>query len=471
MAESPAPQRVIWITSDHMRYDHIAAHGHDAMVSPHLDRLVRSGVNFHDCYVQSPLCMPSRCSFMTGQYPQQTGVTENGQCLPPDFEPTVATAFKAAGYQTAQIGKLHFQPHEDLDFDPSPRHCYGFDVFWPSEERGNYSDAYYHWLEGAWPQYTATFRVPRSTDPHRLETEKHPRPLDVPWQASHAGWVVDAACRYLSSRGGSRQFLHLGFYNPHPPLTPVRQAWEAYEGRVLSPPQRQVQEWADKPEPMASMLRGRCDWSDADFDSYRRGLAAMVTEMDLALGALIDWLIAHDEFNDTLLVFSSDHGDFAGDHGMTHKGPAFYDGVMHVPLVLHWPDGLKTTRRDCRGLFEMVDLLPTLLGLCGTRPHAAMVGHDVSASLLAGDAPLGRTDVLAFHGSGMAMLRTDRHKYMRYEPSGGEVLFDLTDPDGAECINRANDPACAGILDALRQRMLTRCLMASSSQRPRLHPF
>ncbi|MFW6058924.1 MAG: sulfatase [Phycisphaeraceae bacterium] len=471
MSETRAPRRVIWMTSDHMRYDHIAANGNPAMVTPHLDALVERGVSFHQCYVQNPVCMPSRCSFMTGLYPQQTGVTANGQCLPADFEPTVATAFKAAGYQTAQIGKLHFQPHEDLDFDPRPRYAYGFDVFWPSEERGNYSDPYYHWLEGKYPELAARFRVPRSTDPQRPWTERAPQPVDAPWQASHAGWIVDTACRYLGARRHTPQFMHLGFYNPHPPLTPVREAWNAYADQPLPPPQRGEQEWADKPEPLERMLRAREDWSEAEFRAYRRGLAALVTEMDLAIGALIDWLREHDMLDDTLIVFSSDHGDFAGDHGITHKGPAFYDQVMRVPLVLHWPNGLGTQRRDCHGLFEMVDLLPTLLDLCGSSAPRAMVGRSVAEALLKGRAPAGREDVLAFHGEGMAMLRTVAYKYLRYEPGGGEVLYDLNDGSHSESINRADERAYADCLSEMRQRLLSRSLTTSASRRVSKHPF
>jgi arylsulfatase A-like enzyme len=467
MSQPQMPTRVIWITSDHMRHDHIAANGNAAMVTPALDGLAGRGVNFHECFVQNPVCMPSRCSFMTGLYPQQTGVTDNGHCLRPDFEPNVATVFKAAGYQTAQIGKLHFQPHEEMDFDPRPRHTYGFDVFWPSEERGNYSDAYYHWLEGKHPQYASLMRVPRSSDPQRHWTERTPQVVDAPWQVTHAGWVVDSACRYLGSRSRSRHFLHLGFYNPHPPLTPVRDAWEAYDGRDLPLPQRRPQEWRDKPEPLASMLRQRADWSEADFADYRRGLAAMVTEMDMAIGALVQWLRSHGLLDDTLLVFSSDHGDFAGDHGITHKGPAFYDQVMRVPLILHWPAGLGQERRDCRGLMEMVDLLPTLLGLCGSAAPPTMMGRDLSPSLRRGEEPPPREDVIAYHAGGMAMLRTPTHKYLRYEPAGTEVLYDLQDQAALEQFNIAEDPAQATVLSHLRTRLLRRALVASRSPLPK----
>lgn len=465
------PRRVIWITSDHMRYDHIGANGNPAMVTPALDFLSGSGINFHNCFTQNPVCMPSRCSFMTGLYPQQTGVTQNGQALAADFSPTVAHAFSAAGYRTAQIGKLHFQPHEDMDFDVTARHTYGFDVFWPSEERGNYSDAYYHWLEGRYPEYAAAFRVPRSSDPRRHDAEKAPRAVDAPWQASHAGWVVDTACRYLSTRRGNREFLHLGFYNPHPPLTPVREALDAYNGRTVPAPSRRESEWDDKPEPLASMLRQRTDWSADDFHAYRTGLAAMVTEMDFAIGALIEWLRTEGLLDDTLIVFSSDHGDFAGDHGITHKGPAFYDEVMRVPLVLRWPAGFGRTRRDCRGLFEMVDLLPTLLGLCGAPPDERMVGRNIADDLVSGRDPVGRDDVFAYHDQGMAMLRTAGFKYLRYEPHGTEVLYDLNEEPGGESINRAGHDRYVPVLAEMRERLLSRALRASASRVPKLHPY
>ncbi len=471
MPEATArPKRVIWITSDHMRHDHIAANGNAAMVTPALDSLVKHGVSFDACFTQNPMCMPSRCSFMTGFYPQQTGVTDNGQMLPPDFEPTVATAFKAGGYHTAQIGKLHFQPHEELDFDPRPRHPYGFDVFWPSEERGNYSDPYYHWLEGKYPQYADRFRVPRSSDPKRHWSEKVPQPVDAPWQASHAGWIVETACQYLGSRKTTPEFVHLGFYNPHPPLTPVQVAWDAYEGRELPPPRQRDEEWSDKPQPLAGMLRHRLDWKEEDFRQYRLGLAALVTEMDLAIGHLIQWLREQNLFDDTLLIFSSDHGDYGGDHRMTHKSPAFYDEVMRVPLVMHWPRGFGNEPRRCAGMMEMLDVLPTLLELSGAHIPPTMPGRSLAGALLAGDEPEGREDVLAFHGQGMAMLRTPTHKFLRYEPAGTQVLFDLQNDPG-ETINIAEQPQAAEALAMLRQRMLTRMLRAGASRLDRYYRY
>ncbi len=215
-----------------------------------------------------------------------------------------------------------------MDFDVTARNTYGFDVFWPSEERGNYSDAYYHWLEGRYPEYAAAFRVPTG---------------------------------------------------------------------------------------------------------------ATTTS--------------------------------AGNHGITHKGPAFYDEVMRVPLVLRWPAGLGSSQRDCRGLFEMVDLLPTLLGLSGGTPDETMVGRNLADDLLSGRDPAGRDDVFAYHDRGMAMLRTSEFKYLRYEPHGTEVLYDLTDESDGEFTNVARQERYPPALSELRERLLSRALRASASPVPKLHPY
>lgn len=464
------PKHVIWITTDHMRYDCIAANGNPAMHTPAMDRLVRSGVNFHQCYTQNPMCMPSRCSFMTGLYPTQTGVTDNGICLPPDFETTVARAFKAGGYQTVQIGKLHFQPHENLDYDPRPRHTYGFDVFYPSEERGNYRDPWFNWLSGKYPQYESVFRCPRSTDPARPNSERNPQVIDAPWQASQAGWIVETAEQYLASRRNTPSFLHLGFYNPHPPLIMTREAWEVYENADIPAPRRANDEWRDKPEPLANMLKHRADWSDADFITYRRAFYALVTEVDFALGHLIAYLEQNNLLDDTLLIFSSDHGDFCGDHGITHKSAAYYDEVMRVPLVLHWPRGLGQTNRNVHGLVEMVDLLPTLLGLCNTHIPSVMAGQSYADTLLAGGVPVGRDNVFAYHGAGQVMLRTKDHKYVRYDNTGGEVLYDLADPQH-EVVNHADDVSYLDVLETMRHTLLSRTLQAGRSGLPRRYNF
>ena len=468
---NPRPKHVILITTDHMRYDCIGAHGNAAMHTPNLDRLVGGGVSFGGAFAQSPICMPSRCSFMTGLYPQQTGVTENGQTLPGNFTPTAATAFKAAGFQTAQIGKLHFQPHEDHDLDPRARNDYGFDVLYLAEEPGSYEDAYVKWLRSEFPEYEQLFRVPRSSSPQRKK-ERDGRVLDAPWQASFSGWVATQACRYMGAwpRKAAGQFLHMGFYAPHPPLNPTTEMFAPYEGLDLPPRQRGENEWADKPEPLAEMLHMCDDWSDEQFDTYRRHFYAMVTGVDMAVGMLLEELTRLGVLDQTLIVFTSDHGDMCGDHNMILKGPSFYDQLMRMPLVMHWPDGLGGGQRSVDGLVEMVDVLPTILDLCNSTPPPAMIGRSYAEALRAGSQPETRDDVIATYEPDWMMLRTEAHKYIRYNSTGAEVLYDLGSDPG-ERVNAAADPGAAGALTDMRNRMLTRALDASRSRLPITYCF
>jgi arylsulfatase len=463
----PKPQRVIWISTDHMRYDCIGAHGNPAMHTPNLDRLVNEGVSFEQCYVQNPLCMPSRASFMTGLYPQQVGVTQNGNTLRPDFEPTAATTFKAGGYQTVQIGKLHFQQHEDNDLDPRARYDYGFEVFWLSEEPGCYEDAYMTWLRTQRPDLVPIFRVPRSTHPDR-KSEENPRVLDAPWQFSHSGWISTMAEIYLNRRRDSKQFLHLGFYAPHPPLNPTREMFEPYDGKAILEPVWAEQEWRDKPEPLARFLHMKPDWTPHTFLEYRRHFYAMVTGVDLALGRLLDLLERNNMLDDTLIAFMSDHGDMCGDHRMVSKQGSYYDQLMRQPCVLYWPGGFGTKGRRVTKLVEMVDLLPTLLRLAGCNVPEVMVGRSYAEALLSGSPVQGRDDVFAYHEPPFgAMLRTATHKYIRYGP-GAEVLYDLREQP-YEVVNRAKDDPAT--LQQMRERMLQRFMDASRTPQKALWRF
>ncbi len=460
------PQRVIWITSDHMRADCIGAYGNGAIRTPNLDYLVERGVNFRNCFAQSPVCMPSRAGFQTGFYPQQVGVTMNGHCLPADFQPTMATLFNAAGYNTVQIGKLHFQPHNDHDLDPTPRHRYGFDAFWPSEARGCYHDAWMTWLQSKFPEHLDAFRVTRATEAARGQEEKRGHAPDAPWEACQSAWIVDTAERYLRTHRSSCEFLHLGFHAPHPPLNPTREAVEPYLDAPIPPPVRGEAEWSDKPAPLSRMLQSRTDWTQQDFVEYRRYFYGLVTELDMAIGRLLDFLRHESMLDDTLIVFCSDHGDMCGDHGMTGKGSHFYDEVMRVPLVFFWPNGLGEERRDVDGLVELLDALPTMLDLCGKRSQR-LAGRSYADALRNSDEVPTRDDVFAFHEPGFAMLRTEDWKLIRYSEDA-EVLYDLHSSP-SEMQNQAADQP--KVLAEMRNRLLTRVLQASRSIRRRIHPF
>ena len=474
----PRPRHVIWMTCDHLRWEDLGGNGISFAHTPNIDRLIGDGVSFDHAYCQNPVCMPSRCSFMTGCYPHQVGVTANGQELDPACPLTAPRCFAAGGYQTAQIGKLHLQSHEDMDLDGRARHDYGFDVFWCDEEPGCYDGPYLRWLASEAPAMLPRFRTARPAAPGRDGETKAPQAIDAPWHYSYSGWIAEQTRRYLATWGAGRardehHFLHCGFYAPHPPLNPTTDMLAPLAARQPPPARRQPGESADKPEPLCSMLRNPA-LDEEETAAYRRHFAAMVTGVDFAVGRIVAMLEEAGVLDDTLLVFGSDHGDFCGDHGLVCKNVAWYESVARVPLVLHWPAGLGRGGHRVDGLVELVDVLPTLLGLAGQRPPPSMSGRDWSAELLAGDhAAIGRPDALAVHRPGHLLLRTPTHKYIRYDQGDqppGEVLYDLRD-DPDEFINRAEDPTQEDLLRQLRDRSLQRLIQASEPINPKIYHF
>lgn len=450
----PIPKNIVWITTDHMRYDFIAAHGNAEVVTPNLDRLVGNGISFDYCYANNPVCMPSRCSFMTGTYPQQNGVTNNGMELDGAFPSTVARVLKRGGYHTTQIGKLHFQGHQDHDLDPRAREAYGFDLFQTSEEPGCYEDAYRAWLRGARPDLVDTFKVPRPMSPERMEERRTFRILGAPSEYSHSGWV---ASHFHNSHAwgafGEHRFTHLGFYAPHPPLNPTRDMMEPYIGKPIAPPLRHPEDPRDPH-----------DLDEDVLTEYRRHFYGMVTGVDMAVGKVLESIESRGELDDTLIIFSSDHGDACGDHGRTAKGPSYLESIMRLPLILHWPTGFGTEGRREDALVEMIDVLPTITELAGITPDPLFQGQSYAAELLAGDPVKGRPDVYAFHGEGDIMLRNREFKYLAYRRKGGfeERLYDLaSDPN--EFFNVADKPEYADKRQELRLRAFERTLDASRS--------
>jgi arylsulfatase A-like enzyme len=258
----------------------------------------------------------------------------------------------------------------------------------------------------------------------------------------------------------------MGLYAPHPPLNPTREMFAPYRDAEIPRPRMDTEEeWRDKPDLLARMMRGQGDREDEYYINYRRHFYAMVTGVDLAVGHLLETLRGHDILDDTLIVFASDHGDMCGDHRMLSKHPSFYDELMHLPALFHWPAGLGTQRRDISGLIEMVDLLPTMLELCSLRPPRAMAGRSYAQALLSGEQPETHPDAMAYFGHGHAMLRTETHKLIRYNTDEDEILYDLQS-DPHETTNRADDPKCREMLHEMRLRMLRRSLECSASALP-----
>ena len=452
---------ILFITTDHQRYDCVGANGNPHIHTPVLDRLAGEGVSLDRCYVQSPLCMPSRASIWTGRYPQNHRVTDNGISLRKQ-EVTMAHAFSDAGYQTANIGKLHFLPHCGRDHTRNDEEYagYGYDTNLLSDEPGCYPDAYIRWVEKTAPEHLDAVRVPvpvPGQDNHRDHFQGWV--FGAPEEFSHPAWIAREACECISNHDGRKPFfLSLGFYAPHPPFNPPQKYLDLYDPATLPLPNQHPADMQKSPYRHVTPEQWKQD------KAYFYAMCSMV---DHYAGKVLEAVP-----KDTVVVYMSDHGDALGDHGLVNKGHWNHESILRVPCIIRWPIGLPAGRR-VPALTESVDIFPTVCALTGTPIPTGVKGRDM-VGMLRGETEVGRDSVLTefknpHTGFSVKTLRTEDLKYFRYQ-DGREVLYDLNEQD-EEVSNRAEDPGYAGKLASMRNLLLSRLIAAEDDLPAKTHPY
>ncbi|MGH9338612.1 MAG: sulfatase family protein [Acidobacteriota bacterium] len=431
------PPNILLITTDHMRVDNIAANGAPWMRTPSLDRLVREGMSFKRAFINGIACSPSRASLMTGRYPRHHGVRTNGIPLPED-EITLTHVLREAGYYTGQFGKLHFWPHSGDRNHRGYHPPYGFHEMQIADEPGCYDDAYGRWL---WTQGKEAREAGRVMMPAQ-RTGFDYYTFAGEDRLTHAWWAADQTIGFIERNSGRSWFAHLGFYAPHPPLNPPASQLERYQDVEI--PRRSVQ-----PEEMESMpgryqrtRQRRAEISERQWDEYRRHFYAMVSNVDVQVERVLEALQENGSIDNTLIILTSDHGDYLGDHGINGKSTLIYDQVYNVPLIF-WGAGLAA-REPTSALVELVDVMPTVLEFLGLPLPLGIRGRSF-LPVLQGQGN-GREFIYAEHPE-MRMVRTAEAKY-GYHPDG-EVLFDLG-ADPGEHRNLIDDPTAKALLDRMR---------------------
>ncbi len=454
---------VLLLYTDQQRFDAIGCAGNTQIKTPNLDRLAASGVRFDKHFVQNPLCMPSRVSMLSGQYPTNVGITEMGRPVPQETL-CVQHLLQASGYRTANIGKLHFLPHSNRDHrDPHP--AYGFDHLELSEEPGCYDDAYRAHVRRVCPE--ALPIIGRYVDPPaaklwreatgRSDDIERPTNLngdvtqvfDGPEEATHAAFVGTQTMSFLDGIGDASFFCISGFYSPHSPLFAPQRYLDLYDPADLHPP--------EVPEATRNLQLER-GYDDAFLRQARRGYFAMISEVDHWVGRILDKLDETGQRDNTLIVFTSDHGEFLGDFARFAKGYPAPECIGRVPLIVAGP-GVIAGRVE-RALVEAVDVVPTILELCGVPVPERMNGTPLTPALR-GEPFDGKTGVLmedSAAGQSWRAWRTSDRRYLLHA-DGREMLLDLTQPFG-EYDDVASDPNYASDLATLRHELATKMIDA-----------
>jgi len=402
--------------------------------------------------------MPSRVSFLTGQYPSTLGITHMGVPVPEDTV-TLPRLLRNFGYTSANIGKLHFLPHANRDHrEVHP--AYGFDHLEISDEPGPYEDAYRAWVRrlapdqmdhvsvGLPPAAETWYRMMRVQDTvvHPEERfPKHPIPFPGRDDLTHTAFVASRTIDYLHQRSASNDpFLCIaGIYSPHSPWVAPQSFIDMYDPKAFTLP-------TFPPEVEEERGPGHCD--DEELRRARQGYYAMVSEVDHHVGRMLTALEELGMADDTIVVFTSDHGEWLGEHLRYGKGYPGHDCVSRVPLIVRMPGGDQN--RIVPHLVEGVDVVPTLLEAAGIPVPPHLQGRSLLPTLSGSDTPV--RDSALMESTGWKMLTTRAFRYVAHA-DGREFLYDLRDRWG-EYRDVSDAPEYAAELSDHRRRLVQRTL-------------
>ena len=477
---------ILFICTDQQRYDSLGCYGNTHIQTPTIDALASEGVLFEQCYVQSPVCAPSRASLVTGQYPSVHGLWGNGVTLP-EHAAIFSRSLAADGYECGMIGKMHLSHCFAGRTEPRPANDgYGYYRWAHDPSHPSPENAYHQWLAEHFPDLLEQARSGGPRQRHQAAGFD-----TMPTEAHYSRWTSEAAIEFLDQQGDADSpfFLWVNFYDPHHPFVAPQEYLDRYDPATLPDPIGYAGELETKPEiqrqasaeSYAGHARGFETHSLDEIKEIIAAYYAMVSLIDDEVARILARLDALGLADDTLVIFTSDHGEMLGDHQLLLKGPMLYEMAVRVPLIMRWPGHLPAGERRA-DLVQWIDLNPTILEAAGLDPLPASQGMSL-LPLARGDtdAPTRDWAICEYLNSGhpydppvfLTMLRHDRYKLIvehgapaTSRERTGE-LYDL-EADPQELCNLWDAPESAGTRIAL-ERMLMDVMVANHDRsQPRM---
>ncbi|HNT34166.1 MAG TPA: sulfatase-like hydrolase/transferase [bacterium] len=460
---------ILWICSDQQRWDTLGCYGNPLVASPTLDRLAETGVIFDRAFSQSPVCTPSRTAFLTGRYPRTARGNRNGADIP-DYEVLVTRMLADAGYRCGLSGKLHLSAcHPSACPEMERRIDDGYtDFHWSHHSMGGWglNNEYWRWLDEHGSRY---------------QTPEHPQckyiMTGMPQELHQTTWCVEKAMDFIMARhrDGQPWLFSVNMFDPHHPFDPPESFLNRYLERLdeIPLPNYVEEELANKPvyqkvdHEGAYANKGQFaydEMTEKDHRMVRAAYWAMCDLIDTQVGRLLALLEETGQSDNTVVIFTSDHGEMLGDHGIYLKGPHFYDCAIRIPLILSWKK--KFPARHASALVELVDLPQTLLDCVGLPKHPGMQGKSLYP-LLCGEtgADRHRDDIYCEYyqampghqrpSANLTMVRTAAHKLVVDHSHGGGELYDLA-ADPNETRNLWDNSDLASVKSELLLRMCHR---------------
>jgi len=438
--------------TDRHRAEAMGCAAHPQIKTTNMDRLAAEGCRFERAYTVSPVCMPARAPFINGRYPHSHGMWHNSGRMPADQE-TFPHHLQKAGYHTAHIGEAHYYPNTCGHVRDEERymHARGFDYVhevpgpWGSvlKQRSGYSDMLEE--KGLWDFFQKDYRERVETPEPSLDA----RPSVLPTELYLDSYVGDRAVEFIEGMDVSRpNCLFVGFGGPHEPHDPPGKYATMYRPEEVPP---------------AIAANEIHQYRLEDVQKMKAYYYGKVTLIDDKIGEILSACEKRGVLDDMLIVYTSDHGEMACDHG-TLALCVFYESCISIPLIVRWP-GRFHEGMISSDLVESIDVFPTLLDVIGSEPSEQCQGVSL-APLLEGEGP-GQchrdavlsevADYATETNERTYMLRTDRYKYAVRESGKGYQLFDLkADPD--EVVNLIGTSVARSLESKMRDLLLERLL-------------
>ncbi|MEM6429462.1 MAG: sulfatase-like hydrolase/transferase [Deinococcota bacterium] len=507
---------ILLITSDQQHFDTIGK-TNPRIKTPALDRLCDEGTRFNRAYCPNPVCTPSRSSIITGMYPSQHGAWTIGVKLPEDV-PTVGEHLSSAGYHTGLIGKAHFQPlasqpgSESLEAQPTLRDLafwrdfngpwYGFDHIELARNHADESHVGQHyaaWLEDHglhdWRDYFQPLPGDTASKaPQRLNIgsgywARKDRAWQLPADLHYTTWTGERSLAFLDDAKARNEpfMLWTSFHDPHPPYT-VSEPWASmYDPECMTPGELVPGEHDTNPWHFAATQEETPDFSTWHTPFQAHGCSShlypvgelkkdmatyygMISFMDQQIGRILDKLDALGLADNTIVIFSTDHGHFIGQHGLIAKGPFHYEDMLKLPFIVRWP-GQVPAGQTSDALQSLVDLAPTFMQASGQSVPGEMQGVS-QLEVWHGKRPQARDHIICEnrHNPVMPHLRTyvdERYKLTVYREESFGELFDLQD-DPHELNNLWDVPRCQGVKLELLHKFVQSTLQTEPTRMPRI---
>ncbi len=469
---------ILMITTDQQRTDSLSCYGSPFTHTPHIDQLAAEGVCLERAYCTNPVCTPARASIFTGKYVSRHGAWNVGMNVPED-EPMISHRLADVGYRTHYIGKAHFQPfgaspEESIETrndnnNQYPDFCgpyYGFETVELALGHATYGIAgqYGEWVKTQVSEETfQSYSKARRLSQTGFGGGAHD--WDIPLKYHNSVWTADRTIDFLKKHDDDQPFLlAVGFQDPHHPHCVPTEFEERVDPNEVSLPDYVEGELEDKPphfiaarcgELSTLETRGKfamagqgggADFRKVSEEDARLGRAYyynMVKIIDQQMGRIMECLDKYGLSENTLVLFTTDHGELLGDHGLWMKGPFHYEQLVRVPTIIRYPVEIPSGQR-INALFSHADIVPTILGAVGLPIPADTDGVD-AMPMLSQEQTSVRDSLLIEcvddpQGLRLKTIVTDNRKLTWYCGHSYGELYDLEN-DPSERVNQWDNPA------------------------------